>query len=238
MRWSKAHDELALSYGLPPAAQFLWRWLARRCQPAQDSFPDFDKFKEWVRRQRGRSYCDRTIKNALARLEQLDIIDIKRYRQGFGRLVLRPIEWLLNKPEKEFQNWKFTSNEKELENRTNDGISGDSADRKDKQQQLTKSLHEYDLQQVAEMLANAGIAYRTTEFLKIIKYGADKIKLALDLLQKRRERGQRIENPAGWLRQCLVYEWWLDEVDENFDFENYYSWILDLVKGRLHAQNV
>ena len=100
MTWTKKHDEFCLEQKLRPSTIFLLRWLLRRAKPNQVCEIEIDLrvFNTWVGKRRGTPYDRKTIREAIAQLDECTqglVLITKDYSPWVKKLLVRPLSLVL-----------------------------------------------------------------------------------------------------------------------------------------------
>lgn len=191
--WTEQHEAFCFENKIPPAAQHLWQWLLRQGNEVEEIEPDLSEFNEWVEKFRGKKYSHNYLKEMFELLKKLGVIStIKKFCWKIYRLVIRPLEWLKPRKRQKSQLPTFTYN---LQPSNDSNAVGDSM-----QQQHS------DLERNQETLALEGIEYDTSD-TEVLSRPNWEIRAAIVLFNIRSSTNI-IENPEGWLRQCLRKRYW------------------------------
>ena len=96
MTWTKKHDEFCLEQKLRPSTRLLLRWLLRRAKLNQVAEIEIDLrvFNNWVAKRRGTPYDRKTIREAIAQLDEETrglVLITKRYSPWVQKLLVRPL---------------------------------------------------------------------------------------------------------------------------------------------------
>ncbi|MCC5629078.1 hypothetical protein LC613_13740 [Nostoc sphaeroides CHAB 2801] len=194
--WTEEHEAFCYKHHICPAAKSLWQWLMRQGQIAEEVEPDLSEFNATVAKARGKGYSHNYLKQIFHQLVEHRVIQVvKQYSWKIFKLLVRLLEWLKpprKKREKNLQNHNFsytlpTSNQQSI-------VPGNI------QQQHSNS----DLN--LETLKEAGIHYDSSE-KEVLERPTNEIKLAL-LIFNLRGGFEKIENPEGFIRNCLRGRWW------------------------------
>ena len=100
MTWNKRYDQFALSCGLRHSSERLLRWVLRRAKANQVCEIEIDLrvFNRFIERDRDRPYDRKTIKEALAQLDEKTqglILVTKSYTWAIKKVIVRPLAVVL-----------------------------------------------------------------------------------------------------------------------------------------------
>lgn len=166
----------------------------------EDIEPDLNDFNRWVERKRGKGYCRQTLKDAIAKLEEVGIIRIaKRFTWRVSRLIVRSLKWVKENLRPRKQNCD-SSAETPAKSNT---ITGSSSFRSSTPQKTPPQQVEY-----------LCTIYKVAYFEELTQFDCEDVRDALKLFRLR-NRGKNILNPIGWLMRCLNARWFTDQNDAN-----------------------
>lgn len=194
--WTEAHEAFCYQHHICPAAKSLWQWLMRQGVISSEIEPDLSEFNATVAKARGKGYCHNYLKQAFNQLVEHRVIQVvKQYCWKIFKLLVRPLEWLkppIKKPTKNLQNHNFSY--------TLQASNQQSSEAGYIQQQHSNS----SINQ--EILSESNIYFddNVTEVLERPKW---EVKVAL-ILFKIRGGFDKVENPEGFIRDCLRGRWW------------------------------
>lgn len=212
--WTEEHEAYCYKHHIPPAAKILWQWLMRQGQIASEIEPDLSEFNAWVAKTRGKPYAHNYLKKIFEILVSCRVLQvIKQYSWKITKLLVRPLSWL-NPPKKR--------REKNLQNHNSSYNSPPSNDISAEQgvnsssNSITPTTAEFEEMERRHDILTACAEYqiyfdpkkRTTRHL--LEFDIESIKLALQHFIKRGGH-QAINNPQGWLVDCLRNCYWQDE---------------------------
>ncbi|MEH2459135.1 hypothetical protein [Nostoc sp.] len=212
--WTAKHDAYCYKHHIPPAAKTLWQWLMRQGEIASEIEPDLSEFNAWVAKSRGRPYAHNYVKKIFEILVSCRVLQVvKRYSWKISKLLVRPLSWL-NPPkkprEKNFQN-NNSSYKKDPSNDTNaeQGVNSSS-------NSLTLTTIDFVEMERRHEILSACAEYQiyfhpkkqTTRHL--LEFDIESVKKALEHFVKRGGH-QIINNPQGWLINCLRNHYWQEE---------------------------
>lgn len=221
MTWNKKNDQFALSCGLTRLSVLLMmRWILRRAKLNEVCEIEIDLriFNAWVAKNRGRGFDRKTIREAIALIDEKSqglILITKSYTPWVKKVLVRPLGFVL----------------------------ADNSPLKDKLPKLTTSKPMYsddhkiklieqqqqDISKIKLMLDNIGLKYTHDAILRLWRYADKKIvnvKNAVEyMLYCHSEKIERdphshgIIKPRGWLNDCLKYWWHTEYIDFQEDRE-------------------
>ncbi|MDJ0737893.1 MAG: hypothetical protein QNJ47_28180 [Nostocaceae cyanobacterium] len=197
--WTEKHERFCLENKIPPAAQRLWQWLLWQGEMGSEIEPDLKEFNQWVAKWRGKKYDQgyvKTIFNIL--LEKRVINVVKGFTWAVYRLVLRPLEWLFPLKNNTRKNSGYPVESPDLD------PSNDSklvAGTEQQQQDLINTN--------LSLLEQAGIPF-DKKVKEVLTAPTWQVQAAIVLYQIRCKTSE-IENPQGWIRQCIRFKYWDDD---------------------------
>lgn len=206
--WTDQHNEFCLKHQLPASVRALWQWLleAKEETGCEIEF-NLKQFNAWVERWRGKAYDPKTLKSAAERLLEIGaFIDEKctGFTWFWKRWIVRPINLLVSplKPRKKVQQ------------------SGKIPDpcHSNPQSVVGEDIAAAAIpnSEILDACEQAGIPFRKSEAGNLLKNSMSDVLLAIAHFWCRGGH-EKIENPQGWLIECLRRRWWEDVTD------NYYS---------------
>lgn len=197
--WTDKHNEFCLKHKLPASVRALWQWLLETKDMGCEIEFNLKQFNNWVERWRGKAYDAKTLKSATQKL--LDIgafVDEKctGFAWFWKRWIVRPINLLVNplRPRKKVQ---------------------ESGKIPDPCHSNPQSVVENALaaaasnSEILEVCEDAGIPFRPSEAGNLLKNPISDVLLAIAHFWCRGGH-EKIENPQGWLIECLRRRWWED----------------------------
>lgn len=197
--WTDKHDAYCLEHRIAPSAKLLWQWLLSRSE-ALEQEPDLAEFNDWIGKHRGETYHRDTLKRALAQLINCKIVTpLKRFSWRIWRFVLRPIALITTPPMPR----KNSHNRDEM--RDPQPSNPQSAVRED----LAAAASDSEILETCEQV---GIPFRPSEAGNLLKNSINDVLLAIAHFWCRGGH-EKIENPQGWLIECLRRRWWEDAAD-------------------------
>ena len=242
LNWTEKHLKYCLKYRIKNVAQTLWKWLLtlRRCSDKIEF--TLQEFQQYVKKQQGKPHALHWVKKQFEKLVFLRIIHIdKDFGHNTYRIQLRHPDATIPKKrcERNLHYHQLTL-EKQSPNPfhsdagynsssspnsppcqttcTDDNSSSNINNQPDTTNQLDIKEHHRKLQ-IIKACAKFGILFNpkkaTTE--EIYKYPIEDINASLELF-KRRNIGGLIDNPQGWLIDCLRYRYYEDNLytEESF----------------------
>ena len=202
MTWTKKHDEFCLEQKLRPSTRLLLRWLLRRAKLNQVAEIEIDLrlFNNWVAKRRGTPYDRKTIREAIAQLDEETrglVLITKRYSPWVQKLLVRPLSNVAEENSR-----KQDSIPKILE-----GNPMYSEDRK----KSAAIQQQQDISKIDSLLSNLGLKYTPDAILKLWRMAGksvEEIRNGVELmLFQNSTQEEKIRNPHGWLHDCLRYGW-------------------------------
>jgi len=166
---------------------------------AADIEPDLNDFNRWVERKRGKPYCRQTLKDAIAKLEEIGIIRIaRRFTWRVSRLVLRSLKWV---KENLHNRKQVCDSSAETQFTQRPDFSSSS---------IKSSTPIKTPPQQVEYLCKL---YNAPFLDKLVQFSIEQIRDSLKLFRLRSK--QKILNPVGWLLRCINSGWWKDQEELN-----------------------
>ncbi len=202
MTWNKRYDQFALSCGLRHSGERLLRWLLRRAKQNQVCEIEIDLrvFNKFIERDRGRPYDRKTIKEALAQLDEKTqglILITKSYTWAIKKVIVRPLGMVL-------QTNSQTGDKSLSLNRGNPMFSEDHKNRLALQQQQ-------DISKIDSLFTKVGVKFDYHALQSIWRLSGkclDNIVQSIELLLHRHStQKEKIANPQGFIVDCLKYGW-------------------------------
>ncbi len=203
MTWNKKNDQFALSCGLTRLSVLLMmRWILRRAKLNQVCEIEIDLrvFNAWIAKNRGRPYDPKTIREAIALLDEKSqglILVTKSYTPWIKKVLVRPLETVLNNlAQEQGKHPKLKTG--------NPMYSDDHKKRLALQQQQ-------DISKLDSILSKLGIKFTLDNLHKLWRMAGkslDEIKTAVEyLLHANSTQKTPIGNVHGWLVDSLKYGW-------------------------------
>jgi hypothetical protein len=234
LNWTEKHLKYCLKYRIGNVAQTLWKWLLTLPRYGDKVEFTFKEFQQYIKKLRGKSHALYWVKQQFEKLVFLRIINIdKDFGHNTYRIEIRHPDATIPKKRVErnlhyhqVSLEKHTSNTAHGETGYNSSSSSNSPDLSttctdevssnniDKQPENTNQLDIKERNrklQIIKACAKFGILFNpkksTTE--EIYKYPIEDITALLELFRKR-NKGGLIDNPQGWLIDCLRYRYYED----------------------------
>jgi len=191
MIWTNKHQQFCIKHQLTGCARELYEYLVQL--EGENSALEIDlkhEFNPWVAKRRGKPYHRDTLKAAWDKLRNLGLIRVsKKYSWCVWSCLLVSLDQL--KPRKKSRK------------RTQPRGFAPSKD---------SNLEQSHLQQqhiFSQLLDQVKIKLQPKYLKRLFKYSVDEVKKAIALYQHRCLTSV-INNPAGWLIECLRNAYWLD----------------------------
>lgn len=209
--WTEEHESFCYQHHIPPAAKSLWQWLMRQGYIGSEIEPDLSEFNAWVAKSRGKGYSHNYLKQMFELLLGHRVVQVvKQYSWKIYKLLVRPLNWLKPRKEKNLQNRNSscdldpsndTSAEPEVYSSSND-LPPTTAEFEEleRQHEILTTCAEYEIY----------FDPRKPSTKNLFEYDLDYIKEALNHFVKRGGH-KKIENPQGWLIDCLRHCYWEDK---------------------------
>lgn len=195
--WTDKHDAYCLEHRIAPSAKLLWQWLVFRSE-APEQEPDLAEFNDWIGRHRGETYHRDTLKRALSQLIDCKIvIPLKRFSWRIWRFVLRPIS-LISSPPVPRKNSHIRDEMRDPYHSNPQSVVGEG---------IAAAASNSEILTVCE---DAGIPFRKSEAGNLLKNPISDVERAIAHFWCRGGH-DKIENPQGWLIECLRRRWWEGE---------------------------
>lgn len=202
MTWNKKNDQFALSCRLRPSTRLLLRWILRRAKLNQVCEIEIDLriFNAWVAKNRGQAYDAKTIREAIAQLDEKTqglILVTKCYTPWVKKILVRPLEMVLdNLAQEQGKHPKLQTG--------NPMFSDDHKKRLALQQQQ-------DISKLDSILSKLGIKFTLDNLHKLWRMAGksfDEIKTAIEyMLHAHSTQKTPIGNAHGWLVDSLKNGW-------------------------------
>lgn len=177
-------------------------FILRRTKSGQTQNLEIDLrlFNTWLKRHRGNGYDRKTLKAALIQLDELTkglILVEKTYTWAIHRLLIRPLSFVLS------QNSPKSEKTPQLPT-LNPMFGGEHKKATAKQQQ-------HNIAKLDALFQKVGINYDQHALLRIWRLAGksmDSITEAVEMLLHRHStQTDKINNPQGWIVNCLKYGW-------------------------------
>lgn len=202
MTWTKKHDEFAIRCKLRPSTRLLLRWLLRRAKLNEicEIEVDLYQFNAWVAKIRGKGYDRKTIREAIAQLEELTegmIVIMRDYSPRYKKIIVRPLSFVV---------------EKRLPKMGESPKSATGKPMFDGERKKAIALQQQqDISRLKSLFSNLGLAYSQDALVRLWRYAGksvEQVKEAVELLLfQNSTQEKKIRNPQGWLIECLRFGW-------------------------------
>lgn len=204
MTWNKKNDQFALSCGLTRLSVLLMmRWILRRAKLNEVCEIEIDLriFNAWVAKNRGRGFDRKTIREAIALIDEKSqglILITKSYTPWVKKVLVRPLGFVLadNSPLKDKLPKLTTSKPM---------YSNDHKIKLIEQQQQ-------DISKIKLMLDNLGLNYTYDAIVKLWRNAGKKVedvKRAVEMmLHAHSTQIEPVRTPEAWLVRCIERKWY------------------------------
>ena len=205
MTWTKKHQQFALLCSLRPSTIHLLMWIMRRVKPyeMQNLEIDLTLFNDWVKKFRGRGYDRKTLKFALAQIDECTnglVLTEKSYTWAIHRLIVRPLSFALA------QNNQNLGKSPKL---ATGNPMFDAEHKKNAYKQQQQNISRLD-----SLFRKIGMKYSKDALVRIWRLANKNYDDVVDavqlLLHRHSTQAEPIPNPYGWLIKCLEIGWHLD----------------------------
>ena len=202
----KKLHELVMTWRITPSATNLLLWILRRAKKNEICEIEIDlaKFNKYIESKRGKKYDRKTLRNAIAQLDERTngiICILKSYGKKVYKLLIRPLNLIREENPKTGKNSQNENAKPMYSEEQKEAIS--------KQQQQSRSTTKAE-----DLLAKLNIKFDRDGFNRLWKLAGKKIDnlfQSVELLLYRHQT-KEIPNPQGFLIDCLKYKWY-----EGFD---------------------
>lgn len=195
--WTEEHEAFCYRNHISPAAKSLWQWLMRQGEISEEIEPDLSAFNAWVEKNRGKGYAHNYLKQIFNQLIEHRVIQVvKQYSWKIFKLLVRPLSCLKPRREKNLQN-RNSSYKQQPSNDSN------AVEESIQQQHSTNK----------QLLEDNGIYY-DDNVTQVLHRPTNEIRLAI-IMFNLRGGFEKIENPEGFIRDCLRFRWW--EYSRNYN---------------------
>jgi hydroxymethylpyrimidine pyrophosphatase-like HAD family hydrolase len=202
MTWNKKNDQFALVCGLRPSSRLLLRWILRRAKLNQVGEIEIDLrvFNAWIAKNRGRAYDAKTIREAIAQLDEKTqglILVTKSYTPWIKKILVRPLEIVLQIiRQKQGKHPKL---------KTGNAMYSDEHKKRLALQQ------QQDISKLDSILSGVGLRFTLDNLQKLWRMAGKsftEIKTAIEyLLHAHNTQKTPISNVHGWLVESLKHGW-------------------------------
>ncbi|HIK04590.1 MAG TPA: hypothetical protein IGS40_07745 [Trichormus sp. M33_DOE_039] len=201
--WTQEHEAYCYKHRISPAAKSLWQWLMLEGQISEEIEPDLSAFNNWVEKVRGKGYAHNYLKKIFDQLVEHRVIQVvKQYSWKIFKLLVRPLEWL--KPPKKPREKKLHNHNYSYDSDTSNQQSSVPSNTQQQPSNIDDNL---------ATLAENGINF-DDGIKEVLERPKHEIKLAI-LMFNLRGGFEKIENPEGFIRDCLRGYWW--EAPRNYN---------------------
>ena len=221
--WTRKHQQFSKKSKLTPSARDLWEWLVHQSKEGTYAEPDLRDFNRWVERWRGKGYCNKTLKTAIAQLAERGIVElVKTFAWHTSRLLLRSIAYLMpsSHPGKKVQKVEKVSSSGDSNAETvNDALI--QQQHSSPLRQFVDSIWHFPLKmlatesttEVVELCNNNGLPFTNTR--NLVEFSIYEVKRAILYYW---QTGVPLDmwNPQGWLIRCLQEKWWAAPVGDRY----------------------
>jgi len=177
-------------------------WIMRRVKPHQTQNLEIELtlFNQWVQKFRGRGYDRKTLKFALAQLDECTqglILIEKSYTWAIHKIIVRPLDFVLS------QNDQNSGKTPKLPT----GEPMFSAEHK----KTAYKQQQQNISRLKSLFSEVGLRFTPDALVRIWRLALkdfDNVVDAVELLLHRHStQTKSIPNPCGWLVDCLKYGW-------------------------------
>lgn len=200
MNFTKKHEEWSLFFGLRPSTRLIWSCIIGKTRGDRSYEIEIDliAINKWVAKKRGKPYDRKTIKLAIAQLEERSeglIVVMKKYSWHCYKLLVRPLSFLCEKKSQESEKVPNSSG-------GNPQFSDVSRDREVQQQQQSIS-------KIDKLLREVGLRFDSEALVKIWQLSGkciDRVTQTIELMLYR-NCSTPIARPHGFVIDCLRQGW-------------------------------
>lgn len=227
MTWTKKHEEFCLKQKLRPSTLILLRWILRRSNSVKVDEIEVDLriFNAWVAKKRGRGFDRKTLREAIAQLDEKTqglILITKKYSAWIFKLMVRPLNLVLAQSSR-------NAGKSPKPPTGNPMFSGDR--KKASREQLLQNISKLD-----SLFKKLGMNYTPDSLMRIWRFAGKKmsevenaVEYMLRCHNEKLERSSSIQgepegipSPKGWLHDCLKYGWHINK-DESIQLPRFDS---------------
>jgi hypothetical protein len=212
MIWTKRYDQFATLCGLRQSSEKLERWLLRRAKRGEVSEIEIDLrvFNKYIESDRVRGYDRKTLKEALAQLDEKTqglILITKSYTWAVHKILVRPIDFVLREksPDRGITPKPLTGNP----------MFGED------HKKASRELLLQNISKLDSLFRKLGMKYTQDSLLKIWRLAGknlSEVKGAIEYMltchAKKLAKSEGLNNgtegittPKGWLHDCLKFGW-------------------------------
>ena len=198
--WTKKYDEFAIAHSLRPSTALMLRWILRRAKLNEISEIELDLrlFNRWVEKKRGRGYDRKTIREAIAQLDEQTqgmISILKSYTPWVHKIIVRPLAFLpQDEPKKRGQ----------IPNPKYEKLMFDEERKQRSEQQQQQSISKID-----KLFHACGLIFDADALNRIWRLAGkcmNNVVNAIELMLYR-NGNKAIASPHGFIVDCLKYNW-------------------------------
>ncbi len=240
MSWNKKNVQFALSCGLRASTVFLLQWILWRAKRGEVCEIEIDLrvFNKFIERDRGRPYDRKTIKEALAQLDEKTqglVVITKSYTWAIHKVIVRPLSMVL-------QQKSQTGDKSPKLNRGNPMFS-------DAHKERSRELLLQNISRLDAFLKQLGMNYDHGSLMRIWKFSGknmSEVKNAVEYMfrvnneklehsESLHGESKGIRTAKGWLHDCLRKGWHIynQEVELPYINGDYIHSFVDSLMGKI-----
>gem|GEM_PF-3056470 len=202
MTWTKKYDEFCLKQKLRPSTSVILRAILRRAKKNETCEIEIDLrvINQWIEKFRGRGYDRKTLKFALAQLDEQTqglILIEKSYTWAIHKIIVRPLAFVLS------QNDQNSGKSPKLPT----GEPMFSAEHK----KTAYKQQQQNISRLKSLFSEVGLRFTPDALVRVWRLALkdfDNVVDAVELLLHRHSTQiEPIPNPQGWLIECLKHGW-------------------------------
>lgn len=191
--WTERHHAYCLKHNIRCAVLDVYQWLVAQGENVELEVDFKHEFNEWVRKKRGKGYHRDTIKKAIAYLAQLGVIRLgKKYSWCVWSLYVISLD-------------RLTQPRKKSGNRSKPR-GFDPSKHSNSDDTVLQQQHKYN-----SLLDKVGIKFQPRYLKRLLKFTLEELNNAIALFHFRGGH-EKINNPSGWIVECLRNGWWEDQL--------------------------
>ncbi|MEO0013992.1 MAG: hypothetical protein RLZZ535_2381 [Cyanobacteriota bacterium] len=207
MTWTKKNQQFALSCGLRPSSKELAQWIliSPRGDEVTQKLIDLKEFNKYIGKNRATPYDPKTIKEAIAQLDELTygwFKIVKSHNWHLHTILIRPVETAIKEKSRPLESVPRLK-------QGNPMFSDAHKERLDK-------LLQHNISKLDSLLSKIGLIYNHCSLKRIWAIAGqkfDEIERGIELmLYQNSIKPGSIVNPQAWLISCLKNRWF-----ESFD---------------------
>lgn len=198
MYFTKKHEEWALFFGLRPSTRLIWSCIIRKTKDDRPQEIEIDllTINKWIAKKRGKGYDRKTLKLAIAQLEERTeglIVVLKKYSWHCYKLLVRPLSFL---SEKKSQKGEAPTGE----NHGNPALSEEQQNRKVQQQQQ-------NINRIDNLLRKVNLRFDGDALARIWQLSGKCINRVVECVDFMlyRNSSTAVERPHGYFMNALKY---------------------------------